>query len=121
MLSIGKGLARGKRGDGMVGEEAARGDGPDHGGNLKLVPCAGLWGVLSKRGLGGVLRCARGLWWPRYLPLPVTLVGLSLWGDLGGEGGVVDGVQGRGASRGFHTGHEGDLNNIKLTSTFYLK
>lgn len=61
MLSIGKGLARGKRGDGMVGEEAARGDGPDHGGNLKLVPCAGLWGVLSNRGLGGVLRCARGL------------------------------------------------------------
>lgn len=42
VLSISKGLARGKRGDGMVGEEAARGDGPDHGGNLKLVPCAGL-------------------------------------------------------------------------------
>lgn len=49
----------------MVGEEVARGDGPDHGGNLKFTPCEGLCGVNSN-GLGGV-----GL----YLPLR-PLVGL---------------------------------------------
>lgn len=115
--SDGRWLARGDRGEGIAGEEVARGDGPDHGGNLKLVFCPGRWGVLKRRGLGGVLRWAKGLGCPRNLPLPMlatVLVGLNLWGDFGrclGDGGVVFDGEGRGASRGFHTGQEGDLNN----------
>lgn len=106
------------RGEGMVGEEVARGEGPDHGGNLKFVLWPGRWGVHNSRGLGGGLRCADGLGCPQNLPLLETvLVGLDLWGDLSclGDGGVVFEGEGSGASRGLHIGQEGDLNTSNNT------
>lgn len=87
------------------GDEVALGDGPDHGGNLKVIPPpvvgAALLGVQS--GLAGVL-LRRTSGEPQNLGV-----------DVGrGEGGVA----GSGSNLGYHTGQEGDL---MCTHTFHLR
>lgn len=100
------------------GEDAARGEGPDQGGNLKVPPvdCDGRTGVANEGLLGGFL-LVKGLLRGRNraLSIGVPLGEFSRYDGVGGrgEGGVVEGGDGNGANRGFHTGHEGDLNNVQ--------
>lgn len=104
------------------GEDAARGEGPDQGGNLNVPPAVVLpaWRIGVEGLLGG--RClANGLLIERKRP--VGVVGLNssgvlfVWGREG-DGGEADG---RGDNRGVQPGQEGDLNKIPIQLNIELQ
>lgn len=94
------------------GEDAARGEGPDHGGNLKAPPAVPLIWRTGVEGLLGGRCLANGLLTDKNRPVGVdglisSRAEFAWGGGVGGEGGVTDGT---GGNRGAHTGQEGDLN-----------